>query len=123
MNRKVGGGRNGYEFTLENASGNFFIRQKPSAVLFGGETITVKKWSGVYRVIYERVNRDTQVLEDLLYLRNKAAGTVRVLISDTPAGMRKPLNVDEEIFVETHYGVETMFNIMVDWILRYVLCD
>jgi hypothetical protein len=91
--------------------------------LFGDERVEVKKWTDVYRLVYGRVNQDPQAHEDLMYLRNKVAGRVRVFISDSPAGMRKPLKVDEEIYVETHYGTQTMWHIMVDLILRYVRYD
>jgi hypothetical protein len=83
----------------------------------------VKKWSDVYRLIYERVNQDPQAHEDLMYLRNKAAGKVRVFISGFPAGMKRPLKVDDDLYVENCYGVETMLHIMVDCILRYVRYD
>jgi hypothetical protein len=51
------------------------------------------------------------------------AGRVRVFISDSPAGMRKPLKVDEGLYIETHDGTETMHHIMVDLILSYVRYD
>ena len=53
-------------------------------------------------------------------LRNRVLDKVRVFISDSPAGMTRPMKVDEEIFVEAQYGVETMFHIMIDCILKYV---
>jgi hypothetical protein len=111
------------EFTLKHAPANYFIGHKPAAVIFGDERVDVKKWSDVYRLIYERVNQDPQAHEDLMYLRNKAAGKVRRFISDTPDGMRRTSKVDEELFIEAHYGVETMFHIMVACILRYVRYD
>ena len=111
------------EYALKYAPAYLFIRKKPTAVLFGDERVSVKKWTDVYRLIYGRVNQNHQAHEDLMYLRNKVAGRVRVFISDSPAGMRKPLKVDEEIYVETHYGTETMWHLMVDLILRYVRYD
>ncbi|MDR1209251.1 MAG: hypothetical protein LBK41_02895 [Clostridiales bacterium] len=110
-------------FPLKNAPANYFIGKKPAAVVFGGETITVKKWTDVYRLIYERVNQNPQSHEDLMYLRNKVSGKVRLFISDKPDGMRRPMKVDEEIYVEMQYGTETMFHIMVGCILKYVRYD
>jgi hypothetical protein len=111
------------EFTLKHAPANYFIGKKPAAVVFGDERVDVKKWTDVYRLIYERVNQNPQAHEDLMYLRNKASGKVRLFISDKPDGMRRPIKVDEEIYVEMQYGVETMFHIMVACILRYVRYD
>jgi len=111
------------EYSLKYSNPHDFIGTKPITVLFGEERVDVRHWSGVYKAIYERVNQDPQAREDLLYLRNKASGKVRVFISDSPAGMTKPIKVDDEIFVESHYGVETMCHIMLDCILRYVRYD
>ncbi len=54
----------------------------------------------------------------LMYLRNKAAGKVRVFISDSSDGMRRPLKVDEGIFCELHYGTETLLHILTIRILK-----
>jgi hypothetical protein len=118
-----GGMKNEHEYSLKHANPHYFIGTKPAAVLFGEERVDVRFWSNVYKAIYERVNQDPQAHEDLMYLRNKVAGKVRVFISDLGSGMTKPLKVDDDLFVETHYGVETMFHIMVDCILKYVRCD
>ena len=120
------------EYALKYAPAYLFIRKKPTAVLFGDERVSVKKWTDVYRLVYGRVipgsprtlafvgwSQNPQAHEDLMYLRNKVAGRVRVFISDSPARMRKALKVDEGLYVETHYGVATMWHIMVDLILSY----
>jgi hypothetical protein len=112
-----------YEYSLKYSNPHSFIGKKPSAILFGDERIDVTKWSDVYRTVYERVNLNLQAHEDLMYLRNKATGKVRVFISDSPTGMKRPMKVDENLFVENNYGVETMFHIMLDCILQYVRYD
>jgi hypothetical protein len=114
---------NGIEFTLKYAPGNYFIGKKPAAVLFGEERIEVNKWTDVYRLIYERVNQDPRAHEDLMYLRNKASGKVRVFLSDSSAGMKRPMKVDDGLYIENCYGVETSFHIMVNCVLRYVRYD
>jgi hypothetical protein len=110
-------------YALKTAPASRFIGKKPAAVVFGNERVDVKKWTDVYRLVYERVSQSPQGRYDLMSLRNRAGGKVRVFISDSPVGMTRPLKVDEEIFVETHYGVETMFHIMVDCVLKYVRYD
>ncbi|GHU60589.1 hypothetical protein FACS1894171_2240 [Clostridia bacterium] len=58
-----------------------------------------------------------------MYLRNKAIGKVRVFISDLSGGMKRPMKVDDDLYVENCYGVETSFHIMLNCVLRYVRCD
>jgi hypothetical protein len=111
------------EYALKYAPAYLFIGKKPTAVLFGDERVTVKKWTDVYRLVYGRVNHDQQAHEDLMCLRNKVAGRVRTFISDSPTGMTRPMKVDEGLYIETHYGTETMHHIMVDLILSYVRYD
>jgi hypothetical protein len=114
---------NGIEFTLKYVPAPSFIGRKPAAVLFGDERIEVKKWTDVYRLIYERVNQDPQGHEDLMYLRNKAIGKVRVFVSDLGNGMKRPMKVDDDLYIENCYGVETSFHIMLNCVLRYVRYD
>ena len=97
---------------------HIFIGKKPAAVLFGEERVEVKTWSQVYAAVIGRCNQDPAGHERLMYLRNKAAGKVRVFISDSPAGMRRPLKVDEGIFCEIHYGTETLLHILTVRILK-----
>ena len=111
------------EYALKHAPAYLFIGKKPTAVLFGVERIEVKKWTDVYRLVYGRVNQDPQAHEDLMYLRNKVDGRVRTFISDSPAGMTKPMKADDGLYIEIHYGVATMWHIMVDLILSYVRYD
>ncbi|GHU90815.1 hypothetical protein FACS1894202_11240 [Clostridia bacterium] len=114
---------NGIEFTLKYVPANSFIGRKPAAVLFGNERIEVKKWTDVYRLIYERVNKDPKGHEDLMHLRNKAIGKVRVFVSDVGDGMKRPMKVGDDLYVENCYGVETSFHIMLNCVLRYVRYD
>jgi hypothetical protein len=114
---------NEYGFSLKRTPAHYFVGRKPAAVLFGDERVPVKKWTDVYRLVYERVNQSPQAHEDLMYLRNKVGGNVRIFISDSPTGMRKPHKVDDSLYIETNYGTETMWHIMVDLILRYVRYD
>jgi hypothetical protein len=90
---------NEIEYALKNAPAYRFIGKKPAAVLFGDERVEVKKWTDVYRLVYECVNQNPQAHEDLMYLRNKAAGKVRVFISDKPDEMRRSIKVDEDLYI------------------------
>ena len=91
-----------------------FIGKKPAAVLFGEERVEVKSWCEVCGVILARCNENPKCHETLMYLRNKVVGKCRVILSDSPDGMTKPLKIVEELYVETHYGSQT---------LMYILCN
>ena len=105
------------------ADTNAFIGTKPSAVLFGDERVEVKTWRGVYEVILKRCNADPQFHENLMYLRNKTAGKVRVFLSDKPDGMIRPCRIDVDMYGETHYGSATMLHILCKRILDYAGFD
>ena len=100
-----------------------FVGRKPAAVIFGDECVEVKTWRQVYAVIIGRCNDNPVCQEKLMYLRNKAAGKVRVFLSDKPDGMTRPLRIDEELYGETHYGSATLMHILINQILAYTGFD
>jgi hypothetical protein len=99
------------------------VGKKAAAVLFGDERVEVKTWRQVYAVILGRCNQDPACHEKLMYLRNKAAGKVRVFLSDKPDRMTRPLEIDTALWGETHYGSQTLMHILVNQILTYVPFD
>ena len=114
----------GYEITYPITIPTYtFVGKKPVAVLFGDERVEVKTWRQVYAVIIGRCNEIPQCHERLLYLRNKAAGKVRLFLSDKPDGMTRPLRIDEELYGETHYGSATLMHILLNQILVYTDFD
>jgi hypothetical protein len=64
MERESGCGVMNIEYALKYAPAYLFIGNKQTAVLFGDERMNVKKWTDVYRLVYGRVNQDTQAHED-----------------------------------------------------------
>ena len=103
-----------YPFTVDTSA---FIGKKPVAVLFGEERAEANTWRKVYIAIIKRCNADTQCHENLMYLRDKIAGKVRVFLSHSPNGMRCPLKIDEDMYAEIHYGTATLLYILRDRIL------
>ena len=95
-----------------------FVGKKPVAMLFGEERVEVKTWRQVYAVILKRCNDDSAHHEKLMYLRDKAAGKVRMFLSGSSDGMTRPLMIDDELYGETHYGSETLMHILVNHILN-----
>jgi len=95
-----------------------FIGKKPAAVLFGDERVNVKSWREVYAAIIKRCNDDPKCHERLLYLRNKAAGKVRVFLSDKPDGITRPYQIDANLYGEVQYGTATLLHILCNRILE-----
>ena len=99
------------------------VGRKPTAVLFGEERVDVKTWREVYGVVLGRCNENPQHHERLMYLRGKTSGKVRVFLSDSPAGMTRPIQIDENMYGETHYGSATLIHILCKRILDYTGFD
>jgi len=98
-----------------NCATHFFVGKKATAVYFDNERVAVKTWKQVYSVILDRCNRKCH--DNLMYLRNKTAGRVRVFLSDTPDSMTRPLKIDTGLWGETHYGSATLLHILRERIL------
>ena len=114
----------GHEHTYPLTAPTYlFVGQKPVAVLFGDERVDVKTWIQVYAVIIGRCNENPQYHERLMYLRNKAAGKVRLFLSDKADGMSKPYRIDTDLWGEVHYGSATLMHILTKQILVYTGFD
>ena len=100
-----------------------FVGKKPVAILFGDERVAVKSWKDVYTTILKRCNDDPIHHETLMNLRGKIAGKCRVFLSDSPAGMKSPIRIDEDMYVESHYGSATLIHILTVRILKPVRFD
>ena len=97
---------------------NMFIGRKPTAVMFGKEErVAVKTWREVYSVLLKRCNSDPEHHEMLMYLRGKVSGKCRVFLNDKPDKMRSPVQIDDEMYGETHYGSATLMHILINRIL------
>jgi len=100
-----------------------FIGKKPAAVLFGEERINAKSWREVYTVILKRCNSDPKHHETLMYLRGKVSGRERFFLADSPDNMTRPMQIDDALYGETHYGAQTLMHILVNRILAPVRFD
>ena len=56
-------------------------------------------------------------------LRGKVQGRNRVLIGSETGKMRSPVQIDEALYVETHYDTETLLRILTTRILDEVGYD
>ena len=107
-----------YEITYPlSAEPYLFKGMKPTAILFGEERVAVKNWRVVCTEIMQRCIADPDRHADLLYLRNKIAGKVRVILSDKPDGMNRPLKLADELYMETFYDTEWLIRILTKELL------
>jgi hypothetical protein len=100
-----------------------FIGKRPSAVIIGGEMIPATTWPAVYSAILSQCLRDDRYRELLLDARDKVKGNVRTYLSRRPDGMNAPKRIADEFFFESHYGSETLMNILAQRILKPIGCD
>jgi hypothetical protein len=113
---------NVYEISYPlTAHPSIFVGQKPVAVLFGRERVGVKTWRQVVSVILTRCNSEHH--ERMMYLCDKVHGKVRTILSASDSGMRRPLKIDENMYIETQYGSQTMMYIVCRLILAYTSFD
>jgi len=112
----------GYEYILPLSIAPYnFVGKKAAAVLFSDERVDVKTWREVVGVILRRCNSEQH--ERLMYLRDKVAGKVRMIFASSDLTMRRPLKIDEDCYIETQYGLQTMMYILCELILPYTGFD
>ena len=92
-----------------------FVGKKPTAIIFSDERVEVKSWRQVFAVVLSRCNRECH--DRLMYLRNKVAGRDRLLLSDSPDGLRNPVKIDDDLYAANGYGSATMMYILCERIL------
>jgi hypothetical protein len=100
-----------------------FIGTKPNAVIVGDMQYIVRSWREVYKIVIGKCNADPRCHELLTNNLRWFQGNVRNFLSNVPAGMKRPLKVDENLWAETNYGSETLMHIFVERILKPVGFD
>ena len=96
---------------------------KPISVSYKGMDIPTFTWKSVIETILGICNEQEQYHKALLEARGTIAGRDRMILSDSPDGMTKPLKIDEELFVEVHYDTDTLFRILKDRIFAAIGYD
>jgi hypothetical protein len=100
-----------------------FKRKKPIAILFGREQVIASTWKMAYGLILSRCNQDPQCHDWLMSLRDEVGGAVRVFLTDSPGKLRNAVRIDEELYAETAYCVQTLMHILTSRILSPVRYD
>jgi hypothetical protein len=106
-----------------SADPSIFKGKTPTCVLFGTKRAIAHTWKSVFKLLILECNKDVEHHKMLMYLRNKILGRDRILLSDSPRGMRRPFQIDEKMFAETHYDTESLMRILLHRFLDAVGYD
>lgn len=110
-------------YPLNKATG-IFKGKRPIAIIFPN---SVRKatptWKSVTEEILKDCCKDSEKRQALLNLRKKILGRDRILLDSEPGQMRSPLEIDETLYLETHYDTETLLRILTTRILDVVGYD
>lgn len=90
-----------------------FKGKKVIGVIINDERIVTPTWKTVVKTILNHVLEDKENLNKMLDLRDKVLGRVRTRISKSKDGMRSPLELRKELYIETHYDTETLMNFLL----------
>ena len=113
-----------HEYTLPITTNPVvFIGKKPIAVIFANERIHAKSWREVLNAVLEHCCQDPVYHGRLMDLRGKAAGKLRMFLSDKPDGMSKPAKIDDSLYVEAHHGAQAMMYMLVSKIFKPIGYD
>jgi len=98
-------------YPLTNTAG--FKGKKVIAVIINGEREIVPTWKIAVQKILEEVLKDREKKLKMYQLCDKLLGRKRTRLSSSPTGMRSPLELREDLYVETHYDTETLMNLLL----------
>lgn len=100
-----------------------FKGKSPIYVIINDKRVIAHTWKNVFKIIILLCNENTSKHRALMELRNKILGRERILLSDSSEGMRRPFQIDKQLYVETQYDTETLLRILLHRILDEVGFD
>lgn len=110
-------------FPLISGAG-FFKGKKPSAVIFpDGKRVSVMTWKKAVEEIMQDCCSKKENLSLLMKLRGIASGKRRNFLYSDGSGMRSPIKIRENLYMESHYDTESLLRIMTTRILDVVGYD
>lgn len=101
-----------------------FKGKKPIAVIFAtGKRVEAHTWKQAVTEIMKDCISDKNKRDIVESMCGKLAGNKRVILSKDNTAMTSPLEIDENLYLESHYDAETMLKILTTRILDYVGYD
>lgn len=108
---------NGYEkeyesvYPITNTTG--FKGKKPIAVLYENKRIIAPTWKSVVKTVLQEVIKDKEMKDKLNALSDKLLGRVRKRLSKSSEDMKSPIEICENLYIETHYDTEMLMNLLL----------
>ncbi|MDR2771095.1 MAG: hypothetical protein LBB57_03555 [Clostridiales Family XIII bacterium] len=87
--------------------------RKPISVCLDGEEVPCATWRGIFEKSLKECNKIPEKHNELMRLRNQYYGRKRLLLADSKNELRSPLEIDKDLYVETHYDTQTLMNLLL----------
>lgn len=113
INIEQGEKNDNFETILPLTNTKIFKGKKSIAVIFGEKRVITPTWKVVVEKILKEVLKQDEMKQKLYELNDKLLGRKRTRLSKTPDDMRKPLELCENLYIETHYDTETLMNLLL----------
>ncbi len=96
-----------------------FKGRKPLSVIFpDGREQAATTWKAVVTAILQDCNADEQMHDALMYLRGRAAGRLRFILSHDPEELDAPLKIDDKLYFEGKFDTEYLLKMMTQRVLK-----
>ena len=103
------------------ASSVAFKGKKPESILFpDGREVKTPTWKAAVLAIMRDCNADANMHSQLMELRGKALGRQRAILAASPEKMHAPLEIDEDIYMESYYDTGTLLYVLKNRVLDEV---
>lgn len=106
------------------AGSKIFKGTKPTNIFFADKTrVHVSTWKHVVNEIMKQCLKNETYKNRLLELSGNISGKKRIMLAKTSDGMRSPLQLCDNLYMETHYDTETLLNVLTFRILDAIQYD
>ncbi len=87
--------------------------KKPIAILMNNKRIITPTWKSVVKTVLQEIIKEKEMKNKLEALNDKLLGRVRKRLSNKPEGMRSPVEISENLYIETHYDTEMLMSLLI----------
>jgi len=103
---------------------SFFTGKKVAAVWFSEkDRVRVLHWKDAMEIILRHCNQEKSCHKALMKLRGQAGGSRPAPLRNSAAGMRSPIRLGKNLYVEGHGNTKYLLKKMRDRILSAIGCD
>ena len=112
--KNINNANNQYEliYPLTNAGG--FKGKKVIAVIINNKRYIAATWKTAVKIILEDALSDKQTKKKIMDLRDIILGRTRNRLSKSSTGMRSPIELDKNLYIETHYDTESLIKLLLE---------